>query len=302
MSWRWVTDFVKHRDWPLHLADRLGRGRGRLRVLDHLHLPPPAPRKPVLSGWASRSLSAVWIGHATILLRVGGKTVLTDPVLSHRIGLGFGLITGGPKRLVRAALTHHQLPPIDIILLSHAHFDHLDRPTLFRLSKRAHVVTAPGLNDLIDDLGFRHVTPLEWGESIRLGRLKISAIPVKHWGARTFLDRHRGYNGFLLESESHRVLYGADSAYHEDWKGLGPVDLAILGIGAYDPYVAAHATPEQALAMADHVEARHILPMHYATFRLSHEPPHEPIERILKAAGKDANRIVARAVGDAWSI
>lgn len=300
MSWRRITDFVKHRDWPLHVADRLGRGRGRLRVLDHLHLPPPAPLKPDLSGWESRSLAAAWIGHATVLLRMGGKTILTDPVFSHRVGIGFGVITGGPKRLVRAAMTIRELPKIDVVLLSHAHFDHLDRPTLARLSKRAHVITAAGLRDLVDDLRFSQVTELQWGESTRAGDLLITAQPVKHWGARTFLDKHRGYASFLLETGSERVLFGADSAYHEEWKPLAPVDLAILGIGAYDPYITAHASPEQALAMADHVRAKHILPMHHATFRLSHEPTHEPIERMLTAAGHNPERVAVRQVGATW--
>jgi L-ascorbate metabolism protein UlaG (beta-lactamase superfamily) len=97
------------------------------------------------------------------------------------------------------------------------------------------------------------------------------------------------------------VLYGGDSAYHTDWHGLPKVDLAILGIGAYDPYVASHATPEQALEMADHVRADHVLPMHHATFRLSHEPAGEPMERLLIAAGRDEGRVVVRDVGGEWT-
>ncbi len=300
MSWRCITDFVKHRDWPLHVADRLGRGRGRLRVLDHMHLPPPAPRVPDLSDFEAHELSAAWIGHATVLLRVGGMTILTDPVFSNRVGIGLGIITGGPRRLVRAAVTMRELPKIDIVLLSHAHFDHLDRPSLARLSKRIHIVTAHGLRDLVVDLGFHRVTELAWGESTRIGGATITAQPVKHWGARTFLDKHRGYAAFLIASDRHRVLFGADSAYHQEWKPLAPVDLAILGIGAYNPYIAAHATPEQALAMADHVRAKHILPMHHATFRLSHEPTHEPIERLLAAVGQDQSRVVIRSIGEHW--
>ena len=123
---------------------------------------------------------------------------------------------------------------------------------------------------------------------------------MKHWGARTFHDQHRGFNAYLLESPTHRVLYGGDTAYQELFKDAGPVDLSILGIGAYDPYIAAHATPEQALAMADHANAKFILPMHHSTFRLSHEPLHEPIERLIAAAGDRADRIVIREVGQQW--
>ncbi len=284
----------------LRVADRLGRGRGRTRVLDRLSKPPAAKHRPDLTGWESHSLAAAWLGHATVLLRMSGQTILTDPVLSSRVGIGLGLVTAGPQRLISPALTVRQLPKIDLILISHAHFDHLDRPTLVRLPKHIPVVTAGHTSDLIKDLGFESVTEVKWGESTQAGNLKITARAVRHWGARTFYDKHRGFNAYLLESPEHRVLYGGDTAYHELFKDVGPVDLAILGIGAYDPYIAAHATPEQALQMAEHAQARHIFPIHHSTFRLSHEPLHEPIERMLKAAGEGKGRIVIREVGERW--
>ena len=242
------------------------------------------------------------IGHATVLLRIGGMNILTDPVFSSRIGVGLGLMTAGPKRLVAPALSLRQLPPIDLILISHAHFDHLDRPTLARLPTRTPVIAAKSTGDLIADLGFRHVDELDWGESLSLPNgVEISAVPVKHWGARTFNDLHRGFNAYLITSADRRVLYGGDTAYHEGFKELDRVDLAILGIGAYDPYVAAHATPEQAWAMAGHCQAGAILPMHHSTFRLSYEPTHEPMQRMLAAAGPDAARLVVREVGGQWA-
>jgi L-ascorbate metabolism protein UlaG (beta-lactamase superfamily) len=276
-------------------------------VLDHLNLKPPAPAryKPDLRGWEGHELAAIWLGHATVLLRVGGMTVLTDPVLSNRVGLGLGLATGGPKRLVAPPLSIRELPKLDLILISHAHFDHLDRPTLARLPKRVPVVTARDTSDLISDLGFRRVSELEWGESLDLGGVSVAAHPVTHWGARTFHDGHRGYNGYVLESlerPRRRVLYGGDTAYQEYFKEVGRVDLAVLGIGAYDPYVMAHATPEQAWRMADHCHADFLLPMHHSTFRLSYEPVHEPMERLLAAAGDDEARVVVRDVGRQWAL
>ncbi|MGN6507586.1 MAG: MBL fold metallo-hydrolase [Tepidisphaeraceae bacterium] len=256
---------------------------------------------PNLVDWHRHRTAAAWLGHATLLLRIGGQTILTDPVFSPRVGIGLGLLTAGPLRHQRPAVAIGELPDIDIILLSHAHFDHLDRPTLSRLPKRSRVVASRGLRDLVDDLGFARVDELSWGESMRIDALTITAQPVKHWGARTFYDTHRGYGAFLLEGDGRRVLYGADTAYHEDWRGMGKVDLAIVGIGAYDPYIAAHANPEQALAMAGHVRAERVLPMHHSTFKLSHEPMTEPIERILTAAGKNADRIVVRDVGGMWT-
>jgi L-ascorbate metabolism protein UlaG (beta-lactamase superfamily) len=273
-----------------------------MRIFDHLNLPPVARIKPDLSNWENEELAAVWIGHATVLLRIGGRTIITDPVLSNRIGVGLGLMTGGPRRLIGPAMNVSELPAIDLILISHAHFDHLDRPTLARLPKRIPVVAAHHTGDLIRDLGFRHVKELRWGESARAGGLTITAREVRHWGARTFYDRHRGFNAYLIESSKHRVLYGGDTAYHEGFMDLPKVDLAIIGIGAYDPYIAAHATPEQAWRMADHCRADRILPIHHSTFRLSHEPTNEPIQRMLAAAGRDTDRIIAREVGHQWAM
>lgn len=273
-----------------------------MRIFDQLNLPPVALFKPDLSNWENQELAAVWVGHATVLLRIGGKTIITDPVLSSRVGVGLGLMTGGPRRLVAPAMKINELPPIDLILVSHAHFDHLDRPTLSKLPKRIPVVAAHQTGDLIRDLGFRKINELRWGESVSAGGLTITAREVRHWGARTFYDQHRGFNGYLIESAGHRVLYGGDTAYHEGFKDVGDVDLAIMGIGAYDPYIAAHATPEQALQMADHCRAKRILPMHHSTFRLSYEPTSEPIERMLAAAGRDVERIVLREVGQQWAV
>lgn len=263
--------------------------------------PPRAPRRPDLAGWENHDLAAAWIGHATILLRVGGMTILTDPVLGSRVGVGLGLLTAGPRRLVGPALSIAELPSIDLILISHAHFDHLDRPTLARLPKRIPIITASRTSDLVTDVGFRRVRELRWGEAMTLpGGVRISAHQVHHWGARTFHDTHRGFNAYLIEAGARRVLYGGDTAYHEGFRELGRVDLAIIGIGAYDPYVAAHATPEQAWAMADHCRADRILPMHHSTFRLSYEPTAEPMERLLAAAGRDPDRVAVREIGGTW--
>jgi len=300
LTWRHWTDWAKKRPATLHLADWLGRGRGRFRVLDRLNPPAAAPIKPALENWEKNDLAAVWIGHATILLRIGEMTVITDPVLSNRVGVGLGLMTGGPRRLIAPALRLKELPKIDLILISHAHFDHLDRPTLDRFDKSIPVVAAGQTRDLIKDLGFQTVDELNWGESLQVKSLKITARKVAHWGARTFYDQHRGFNAYLVESPKHRVLYGGDTAYHSWFRDIGKVDLAIFGIGAYDPYIAAHATPEQALAMADDVKAERILPMHHSTFRLSHEPVHEPIERLMAALGSNPGRVALSEVGQEW--
>jgi L-ascorbate metabolism protein UlaG (beta-lactamase superfamily) len=284
--WRYFADRAKRSRLALGLADALGRGRGHFRFVDSLSSRGlPAPRhKPDLADWTSRGTSAVWIGHATILFRIGGLTILTDPVFSSRIGIGLGIMTAGPRRLLAPAVALSALPPVDVVLLSHAHFDHLDRPTLARLPRSSRVVISAGNRDLVDDLGFSALTELAVGKSLELGGVKVTAVPVKHWGARVFHDTHRGFCAYMLESGGKRILFGADSAYQEMWRGLGPVDLCCVGIGAYDPWVAAHATPEQAAEMARHAGARRVLPMHHSTFKLSHEPVAEPLRRFRAVA------------------
>jgi L-ascorbate metabolism protein UlaG (beta-lactamase superfamily) len=301
MSWRRFANWAKHKPFTLRIADRLGRSRGRLAVLDRCNPPPPSRLKIDFSDWQKHQLAAAWIGHATVILRIGGMTVLTDPVFSSRIGIGLGMTTAGPRRLVAAATTIAELSPIDLMLISHAHFDHLDRPSLAKLPKRVPVIAAAHTADLLRDLSYRNVTELPWTKSKRVGSLTITAMPVQHWGARTFHDTHRTYNAYkIVADDGASVLFGGDSAYTDVLDSAGPVDLAILGIGAYDPYVAAHATPEQAWLMAKRMGAKHLLPMHHSTFRLSYEPTGEPIERLLKAAGDERRRVVITEVGGMW--
>ena len=303
IDWRNVTDVAKRKPILLRLADRMGRGRGRMRFLDHAFPPPPASKRPDLCDWEQHDLAACWIGHATMLLRVGGKTILTDPVFSPRVGIGLLLATVGPKRLQQPALRIDDLPPLDLILLSHAHFDHLDRPSLHRLAKRfsqTPVICAAHTRDLVDDLPFEMVSELAWHNSLDIAGVRVEAVPVTHWGPRVFYDQWRTYNAYLIAGGTSRILFGGDSAYTDSFKAVAPVDLACVGIGAYDPYIAAHATPEQAWAMAAHAQATHVAAMHHSTFRLSREPTDEPLRRLLEAAGDDADRVVIRKAGDLW--
>lgn len=315
LTWRHVADWAKHRPLVLRLADQLGRGRGRLRLFDALAAPPPLPsgRRVDLTGWSERPASAVWIGHATVLIRIGGLTLLTDPVFSNRIGLGLGLATAGPRRHIAPAVSLRELPPIDLILVSHAHYDHLDRPTLARLNRRTPVITSEHNGDLIRDLGYRRVHELRLsrqadhltGDSVRHGDLTVAARRVPHWAPRTFHDTHRGYCAFLLEAAGKRILFGGDSAAGSHFDDLCGIDLAILGIGGYDPFAAAHATPEEAWGMATRMRAKAILPIHHGTFRISREPLTEPARRLQAVAATQAARpgvpkIVGFEVGACW--
>lgn len=240
-----------------------------------------------------------WLGHNSVLLAVDGVTVLLDPVLGERIGVRIPGLTVGPARLVPRVVPHvDALPTPDLILISHAHFDHLDIPTLTALaSKNTHVITAAETADLIPD-GFASVHELDWGESRRVLGLNITALRPNHWGARTMWDRHRGYNGYLVESPRARWLYAGDTALTQNFHGLGTLDLGIFGIGAYNPWIHAHASPEQVWDMAHHSGSTRLLPVHHSTFKLSDEPAHEPMDRLQAAAGRDQDRILIPTLGD----
>jgi L-ascorbate metabolism protein UlaG (beta-lactamase superfamily) len=138
-----------------------------------------------------------------------------------------------------------------------------------------------------------------------VGPLEILAIRVKHWGARMHSDVHRGYNGYLIETARHRVVFGGDTALTDTFQAVRaakPVDLAILPIGAYDPWIRVHCNPEEAWRMGADCGAEHLLPVHHQTFRLSREPYLEPIERFVAAAGNHPDRVVATQVGHEWSL
>ena len=262
----------------------------------------PSPRVPRFSAWPKQGLQAAWIGHSTVLISVDGFTILTDPVFSTRIGISIGPFTLGMKRLVSPALQLPQLPVPDLILLSHAHMDHLDWPSLRKLENRnTTVITAVSTSDLLRVKRYRAVHELRWDESRRVGPANVRALQVKHWGARTQTDVHRGYNGYLIEVGQYRIIFGGDTAYTELFRQVRtskPVDLAIMPIGAYDPWIHAHCNPEQALAMANQAGAEFLLPVHHRTFKLSNEPYEEPIERLLLASGSAEERIAVREIGE----
>lgn len=261
-----------------------------------------APLRPDPSAWPDDRLTAAWLGHATVLLNFFGVSIVTDPVLEARIGVGRGRAKLGPRRLIEPALAARELPPLDIVVLSHSHMDHTDTGTLASLPRRSHAVVQAANGDLVRR--FRGVTELAWGAHADVTGVRIEAVPARHWGARMLTDTHRGYGGFLLRRHSTTVLFAGDTAYTDALTPIGrrhPIKLAIMPIGAYDPWIANHASPEQTWRMFRDLGAEYLLPIHHATFRLSREPAAEPLARLLAAAGRDQWRVVARQVGATWT-
>jgi L-ascorbate metabolism protein UlaG (beta-lactamase superfamily) len=260
-----------------------------------------APHKPRPAAWPDSGVHAAWLGHSTVLLKIEGMMILTDPVFSGRAGLNFGPLTLGIKRLVDPALRLKETPRPDLVLLSHAHMDHFDLPSLHGLeSPKTRVITASKTSDLLRAPRFGRVDELAWGETARVGDVSVRAFEVNHWGARMQSDTWRGFNGYVIETPRYRVLFGGDTALTRSFRTLKSsrrLDLAIMPIGAYNPWIRAHCTPEQALQMANDAGAETILPVHHQTFQLSREPRMEPIERLSDALSGAPERLGLREIG-----
>jgi L-ascorbate metabolism protein UlaG (beta-lactamase superfamily) len=247
-------------------------------------------QKPVLVG--PEDLGITFIGHSSFLIQIGGRKLLIDPVFAERL---IAL-----RRLRRPGVKIKDLPAIDMVLLSHAHMDHLNRPSLRRIvahnmevAGRAPIAVVPwGVEDLVDDLGFARVVTLEWWQTKSISGLELTMTPCKHWGARLFKDTHRGFGGYVIRGGGHTLYHSGDTAYFDGFAKIGKLlkpEIALLPIGAYRPdsYRGVHTCPEEALQAFLDLGAQRMIPMHYGTFRLSQEPMEEPVERLLAAADKE---------------
>jgi len=265
----------------------------------------PAVYTPEPANWPDNGITLAWLGHSTVLVNFYGVRVLTDPVLFPRIGINAWMTIVGPLRLTSCALSPRDLPEIDLVLVSHAHFDHLDTASLGVIRGKPAVVMAGDTSDLLPKpRRYSSVRELRWGESARMatprGDLEVTALQVKHWGARLRRDTHRGYNGYVLRREGRALLFGGDTAFtplFASHRRYGPFEAAMMPIGAYDPWIHSHCTPEQAVRMADAAGARLFVPMHHQTFQLSREGFREPIERAEAALAAESGRLALRDVG-----
>ena len=237
----------------------------------------------------SQDLGVTFIGHSSFLLQMDGRKVLIDPVFAKRLVV--------LRRQRRPGLLVEELPPIDLVLLTHAHMDHLDVSSLRRViratrhltGKSPEVVVPKGVEDLVASLGFSQVHGLAWWEQIEVQKLQVTMTPCRHWGARMFRDTHRGYGGYVIEGTDHSVYHSGDTAYFDGFSEIGArlkPQVALLPIGAYfpDSYRTVHTSPEEAVRAFLELGARQMVPMHYGTFRLGREPMDEPLQRLKAEA------------------
>ncbi|HXF96234.1 MAG TPA: MBL fold metallo-hydrolase [Gemmatimonadales bacterium] len=289
-----------------------GRFTGLLRWLVIERLTKGRPPQPDPSAFPRRTpefpapragrdeLVLTWVGHATFLVQIGGLNLLTDPVWSQR---AFPVQWAGPRRLVPPGIAFDRLPPIDAVLLSHNHYDHLDAGTVRALARRhpdLRWLVPLGVGSLLRRLGARRVTELDWWEETRVDELQVGCTPAQHFSARGPLDRNRTlWCGWSIAAPARRVFFAGDTGLHPEFAAIGdrfgPFHAVLLPVGAYEPrwfMRPVHLDPEEALEAFRALHAARpplpgkrvvMVPMHWGTFRLTDEPMDEPPGRTARA-------------------
>jgi L-ascorbate metabolism protein UlaG (beta-lactamase superfamily) len=249
-----------------------------------------------------------WLGHSTFLLRLGGRNILLDPFLSD---YATSVPPFGPKRYTPPGLPVEKLPGIDLLIISHNHYDHLDRATLEVLPNkdRIPVIVPLKLKEFFSELGFRDVTELDWHDTKKTDQITVTAIPAVHFSSRSLFDRNETlWTGYSISDGHTKVYFSGDTGYHSIFKNLGrrygPFDFGLVPIGAYkraSNLRSTHTTPEEAVRLGRDLGVRTLVPMHWGTLVLSYEPPFEPPVRFLKAglaSGFSEDRLWKMAVGE----
>ncbi len=272
--------------------------------------PPPDPHPSVFPVRAPRfglaresgDLAVTWFGHASALLEFPGVTVLTDPIWSN-----YPAPVPIPRlrRWVRPPIALDQLPPIDVVLISHNHYDHLDAPTVRALAARhpaAEWITSLGVGGLLRQLGATRVRELDWWNEVAVAGATISGTPAQHFSARGVHDRNRTlWSGFSVRYGGRSVYFAGDTGLHPEFaeigRRFGPFDIALLPVGAYEPrwfMRPVHMNPEDALVALDALGGCNLLPIHWGTFKLTDEPMDEPPKRtaeLWSSSGRDPRRL-----------
>ena len=247
---------------------------------------PKYPRfKPEVNNWEDSELNIAWIGHSTILINLYGTIILTDPVLFERVGVEFMGLTYGPIRYTYPALKKTEIPQPDIILISHAHMDHMDHRTLKFLTEKSKkqiiCITAANTSDVIDDLIWKDLYELDWNKKLMVNDTFFTGVEVKHngWRYPFEMDRPeyingRSYNGYLIEKNGIKIFFAGDTGFTRKFQSLkeNKIDIAIFPVGGYVPKKQYHCNPEEALVMADeYLSAKYFIPMHCKTFDFDDE-------------------------------
>lgn len=286
-----------------HVGMKFGKGWNERNFLTEVLIPSLFERRkgkntrPVFPSLSNGQVCLTWIGHASFLLQTPEHNVLIDPNWAKWLKV--------IKRLKLPGMEIHDLPQVDLVLVTHAHFDHLDKRSLRAVAAGQPIAVPRHVGGLVSGLGFERVHELDPWESFKHGHLKVTMTPARHWGARVLHDNHRGYGGFLIEYAGRTLFHCGDSAYFEGFQEIGKradIEIAMLPIGAYDAPTQrnVHMNPEEALRAFVELGADIMVPMHYGTFRLSYEPMHEPLHWLQSLAAQTglADRIVVLEEGE----
>lgn len=275
-------------DWAGFFWRNVGREDDVALPDDHV-----LPREHVLVGLGAEGDRVTWLGHASFLIRLDGRTIVTDPFLSDHASPFPPL---GPKRFAPPALRAHELPPIDVLLITHNHYDHLDLPSLdaMPLSDGARAILPLGLKGYAENRGFAEVVEMDWHDRITLGSLEITSLPAIHMSKRGLFDRNKTlWTSYGLRSSDHHIYIAGDTAYGPVFKSMTSprdFDLGLVPIGAYEPRLlmrGVHTTPEEAVAIGRDLGIKRLVAKHWGTIQLTDEPLFEPPGR-FRAAASDA--------------
>ncbi|MEN3941523.1 MBL fold metallo-hydrolase [Prosthecobacter sp. SYSU 5D2] len=228
-----------------------------------------------------KEIGVTWLGHAGFFAQIAGVNLLIDP--------NWAMWHGPIKRIHHPSIWASDLPPIDLVLVTHAHYDHLHMPSLRRVARGQPIIVPTGVGSIVKKAGFGQIIELNTWQRAKFRDLHIMLTPARHWGARMIHDTHRGFGGYLITSPTRSLFHCGDSSMFDGFEEIGKradIDLALMPIGAYlaPSGRPVHMNPEEALEAFDMLGARHMIPMHHNTFPLGGEPLHEPEERLAKAA------------------
>lgn len=286
--------------WRWGVSDRLS---GRRRVSPP---GPPAPRvEPDLDLVHERSERPrlTWIGHASFLAALGGRSFLVDPVFGRRVGWVY-------RRHGLPGLSPHQLPELTVVLVTHNHYDHLERDAVQNLAPEIPVVVPAGLGRRVERWSLRPVVELEWWQTTEIDGLRITLVPARHWSRRRIFDTNSSlWGGFVVERRGQGVYFAGDTAWFDGFSEIGrrfPGLLAtVLPIGGYSPawfMENHHLNAAQAGQAFTLTEARFLVPMHWGAFQLTDEPLAEPIRRLeswwRRQGPRDGRQMILQAVGE----
>lgn len=264
------------------------------------------PVETPLPGWtrpAASGLRVTWLGHSTTLLEIDGARVLTDPVWGQRVS---PVSFVGPRRFHPAPVAIEQLPPLDAVLVSHDHFDHLDYPTIRALAKlEVPFVTSLGVGAHLEAWGVRpdRIHELDWWEAASIGPLRFHAAPARHFSGRGFGTTNATlWSSWVVETERHRVFFSGDTGLTSEFAAVGqrhgPFDLVMLEVGAFHPsWGSIHLGPDNALLAHGMLGGGPLMPVHWGTFDLALHAWDQPAERLLARAGETGVRLVTPRLG-----